>query len=367
MSAPASSPPPAAVRVPAGTTAGAAVRARGPALQRPERRGGRPRRRRGIARPGLEPGRRRRGRAGRRRHRRRAAASSGTRPRTSSPRRCSSCGPTPSWASARRSPTGSTTTSTSTSPFTPDDLVALEAAMKKIIKAGQRFARRRFDSIDDARKELADEPYKLELIDLKGARGARRGRGRRIRRAHRSTTTSTRIPARPSGRTCAAARTCPPPGTSRRSSSPAAPRRTGGASEKNPQLQRIYGTAWESQEALDAHLERLAEAERRDHRTPRRRAGPVLLPRRDRLGAGGVPPQGRHHPPGAGGLLPARPRGGGLRVRQHPAHHEGPALRDLRAPRLVLGRHVPGHAPRRGARRRRQRCASPARTTTSSR
>ena len=41
--------------------------------------------------------------------------------------------------------------------------------MKKIIKAGQRFSRRRFDSVDDARKELADEPYKLELIDLKGA------------------------------------------------------------------------------------------------------------------------------------------------------------------------------------------------------
>src|SRR5690349_4337631 len=52
-------------------------------------------------------------------------------------------------------------------PFTPEDLTALEAAMKKIIKAGQRFSRRRFDSVDDARKELADEPYKLELIDLK--------------------------------------------------------------------------------------------------------------------------------------------------------------------------------------------------------
>src|SRR4029079_14877520 len=54
-------------------------------------------------------------------------------------------------------------------PFTPEDLTALEAAMKKIINAGQRFSRRRFDSVDDARKELADEPYKLELIDLKGA------------------------------------------------------------------------------------------------------------------------------------------------------------------------------------------------------
>ena len=41
--------------------------------------------------------------------------------------------------------------------------------MKKIVKAGQRFARRRYDSLDDARKELADEPYKLELVDVKGA------------------------------------------------------------------------------------------------------------------------------------------------------------------------------------------------------
>ena len=44
--------------------------------------------------------------------------------------------------------------------------------MKKIIKAGQRFSRRRYDSLDDARKELADEPYKLELIDLKGGTDA---------------------------------------------------------------------------------------------------------------------------------------------------------------------------------------------------
>ena len=43
-------------------------------------------------------------------------------------------------------------------PFTPDDLAALESAMKKIIKSGQRFSRRRYDSLDEARKELADEP-----------------------------------------------------------------------------------------------------------------------------------------------------------------------------------------------------------------
>ena len=150
-------------------------------------------------------------------------------------------------------------------PFTPEDLTALEAAMKKIIKAGQRFSRRRFDSIDDARKELADEPYKLELIDLKGAApedavevdasgeltiydNVHAHTGETIwsdlcRGPHLPTTKY--IPAVKLTRSAAA---------------------YWRGSEKNPQLQRIYGTAWESQEALDAHLERVAEAERRDHR-----------------------------------------------------------------------------------------------------
>jgi len=150
-------------------------------------------------------------------------------------------------------------------PFTPEDLTALEAAMKKIIKAGQRFSRRRFDSVDDARKELADEPYKLELIDLKGAApddavevdasgeltiydNVHAHTGETIwsdlcRGPHLPTTKY--IPAVKLTRSAAA---------------------YWRGSEKNPQLQRIYGTAWESQEALDAHLERVAEAERRDHR-----------------------------------------------------------------------------------------------------
>jgi threonyl-tRNA synthetase len=158
-------------------------------------------------------------------------------------------------------------------PFTPDDLGKLESAMKKIIKAGQRFSRRRFDSLDDARKELADEPYKLELIDLKGGSESEDGAVEDSEvmevdasgeltiydnvHAHSGETvwsdlcrgphipTTRFIPAFKLTRTAAA---------------------YWRGSEKNPQLQRIYGTAWESQDALDAHLERLAEAERRDHR-----------------------------------------------------------------------------------------------------
>jgi threonyl-tRNA synthetase len=150
-------------------------------------------------------------------------------------------------------------------PFTPDDLAALESAMKKIIKAGQRFSRRRFASKEDARKELADEPYKLELIDLKGAApedvvevdasgeltiydNVHAHTGETVwsdlcRGPHLPTTKY--IPAVKLTRSAAA---------------------YWRGSEKNPQLQRIYGTAWESPEALDAYLERVAEAERRDHR-----------------------------------------------------------------------------------------------------
>jgi threonyl-tRNA synthetase len=137
--------------------------------------------------------------------------------------------------------------------------------MKKIIKAGQRFSRRRFDSRDDARKELADEPYKLELIDLKGAPGEdvveidASGELTIYDNLHAHTGETVwsdlcRGPHVPTTRYVPAFKLM---------RSAAAYWR---GDEKNPQLQRIYGTAWESQEALDAHLERLAEAERRDHR-----------------------------------------------------------------------------------------------------
>ena len=161
-------------------------------------------------------------------------------------------------------------------PFTPDDLTKLESAMKKIIKSGQRFSRRRYDSLDEARKELADEPYKLELIDLKGGTAAESDSDSALSdgevmevdasgeltaydnlHAHTGAVvwsdlcrgphvpTTRFIPAFKLMRTAAA---------------------YWRGNEKNPQLQRVYGTAWESQEALDAHLHRIAEAERRDHR-----------------------------------------------------------------------------------------------------
>ena len=158
-------------------------------------------------------------------------------------------------------------------PFNPDDLRKLESEMRKIIKAGQRFSRRRYDSLDDARKELADEPYKLELIDLKGGgeaddSAALDGEVMEVD-ASGELTAYDNIHAH-TGETVWSD-LCRGPHVPTTRYIPAFTLTRSAAaywrgSEKNPQLQRIYGTAWESQEALDAHLDRVAEAERRDHR-----------------------------------------------------------------------------------------------------
>jgi threonyl-tRNA synthetase len=147
--------------------------------------------------------------------------------------------------------------------FNPDDLVKIESAMRKIVKEGQRF-RRRVTTETDALKELAHEPYKCELIGIKGPAGEEAsvevggseltiydnlGRdGNPVwsdlcRGPHLPSTKH--IPAFKLMRTAAA---------------------YWRGSEKNPMLQRIYGTAWPSQDELNAYLELLAEAEKRDHR-----------------------------------------------------------------------------------------------------
>ena len=147
--------------------------------------------------------------------------------------------------------------------FNPDDLVKIESAMRKIVKDGQRF-RRRVTTESDALKELAHEPYKCELIGIKGPAGDEAsvevggseltiyenlGRdGNPVwsdlcRGPHLPSTKH--IPAFKLMRTAAA---------------------YWRGSEKNPMLQRIYGTAWPSQDELNGYLELLAQAEKRDHR-----------------------------------------------------------------------------------------------------
>ena len=147
--------------------------------------------------------------------------------------------------------------------FTPEDLAALEKRMRQIVKDGQLFARRVYESKEQARRELAGEPYKLELVDDKSGdpdvmevggdeltaydnlnpRTRERIWGDLCRGPHIPTTKY--IPAFTLTRSSAA---------------------YWRGDQRNASLQRIYGTAWESQEALERHLELLAEAQRRDHR-----------------------------------------------------------------------------------------------------
>jgi threonyl-tRNA synthetase len=149
-------------------------------------------------------------------------------------------------------------------PFTPDDLAAIEQKMGEIIKAGQRFSRRPVTDTD-ARIELAAERFKLELIDLKGGASGEEsvevGAGGltmydNLDRSsgHLVWTDLCRGPHLPSTRRIPAFKLM---------RSAAAYWR---GSEKNPQLQRIYGTAWASRDDLKAYLNRLEEAAKRDHR-----------------------------------------------------------------------------------------------------
>ncbi len=112
-------------------------------------------------------------------------------------------------------------------------------------------------------------------------------------------------------------------------------------SEKNPQLQRIYGTAWESRAAQDDYLKLLEEAERRDHRKLGAELDLFSFP--EEIGSG-LPV---FHP--KGGIIRRelenysrlRHEDGGLLVRQHPAHHQGAPVRDLGAPAVLRGHDVP--------------------------
>jgi threonyl-tRNA synthetase len=171
-------------------------------------------------------------------------------------------------------------------PFHPEDLDKIETRMRKIIKENQRFSRRPVSDAE-AIDELQNEPYKIELIGLKGggnvseaAEGAsvevgageltiydnldRKGEvawSDLCRGPHLPTTK--RIPAFKLMRTAAA---------------------YWRGDEKNKQLQRIYGTAWESREALEHHLHLIEEAERRDHRKLGRDLDLFSFP--DELGSG---------------------------------------------------------------------------------
>ena len=148
-------------------------------------------------------------------------------------------------------------------PFTPESLEKIESAMRKIIKDGQRF-KRRVTNEADALVELAKEPYKCELIGIKG--GSSDESSVEVGGAELTIYDNLGRDGQPVWSDL-----CRGPHLPSTKHIPAFKlMRSAGAywrgSEKNPMLQRIYGTAWPSVEALNAYLELLLEAEKRDHR-----------------------------------------------------------------------------------------------------
>ncbi len=153
-------------------------------------------------------------------------------------------------------------------PFQPEDIKALEKVMQRIVNEGQSFVRRETTDAD-ALVELADEPYKCELIGLKGGGAADAAEGADVEVGGAQLTIYDNVRrdgTRAWGDLCRG----PHVPTTKVLGNAFKLMRSSAAywrgSEKNPQLQRVYGTAWPTKDELKAYLERLAEAEKRDHR-----------------------------------------------------------------------------------------------------
>ncbi|WP_228067210.1 threonine--tRNA ligase [Microbacterium paludicola] len=171
-------------------------------------------------------------------------------------------------------------------PFTPDDLKAIKKEMQRIVRDGQRF-RRRVVTEDEARAELADEPFKLELIGLKGGKKeAAEGAGVEV--GEGELTIYDNIDGRTGETAWKDLCRGPHVPSTRIVGNGWDILRMAGAywrgSEKNPQLQRIYGTAWPTKDELRAYQQRLEEAARRDHRKLGRELDLFSFP--DEIGSG---------------------------------------------------------------------------------
>jgi len=153
-------------------------------------------------------------------------------------------------------------------PFSVDDFRELSKAMERIVRQGQRFVRRVVTE-DEARAELAHEPYKLELIGLKGA-AADDGEGAGVEVGAGELTIYDNVDAKTGEVYWKDLCRGPHLPSTRMLGNGWALMRVAAAywrgSEKNPQLQRIYGTAWPSKDELRAYQSRLEEAAKRDHR-----------------------------------------------------------------------------------------------------
>ncbi|TIH37668.1 threonine--tRNA ligase [Subtercola vilae] len=153
-----------------------------------------------------------------------------------------------------------------TTAFTPDDLKVLEKAMERIIRSGQRFVRRVVTD-DEARIELADEPYKLELIGIKGGSAAE---DESVEVGGTELTIYDNVDPKTGETVWKDLCRGPHLPNTRMIGNGFALTRLAAAywrgSEKNPQLQRIYGTAWPTKDELRAYQARQEEAAKRDHR-----------------------------------------------------------------------------------------------------
>ena len=155
-------------------------------------------------------------------------------------------------------------------PFTPEDLKAIKKEMERIVRENQRFVRRVVTE-DEARAEMANEPFKLELIDLAGGPGsganAAEGASAEIGAGELTIYDNVTRDGETAWRDLC--RGPHVPGTRLVGNGWDLTRIAGAywrGSEKNPQLQRIYGTAWPTKDELRAYQQRLEEAAKRDHR-----------------------------------------------------------------------------------------------------
>ena len=235
--------------------------------------------------------------------------------------------------------------------FSPEDLKILEQRMRQIVKQGQRFSRR-VVSDEQARTELAGEPYKLELIGLKGGGSASGGASTEASAEEmvevgggELTIYDNLDPATGEIKWKDLCRGPHVPST--RYLSTFKLMRSGGAywrgSEKNPQLQRIYGTAWSSREQQDEYLKMLVEAEKRDHRKLGAELDLFSFPTEIGSGLPVFHPKGGTIRRVMEDYSRRRHEEAGVRLRHHSAHHQVDPVRDLGAPRLVRRRHVPAH------------------------
>jgi len=156
-------------------------------------------------------------------------------------------------------------------PFSPEDLKRIEKRMKKIIKSGQRFERFAFESADQAQEALADEPYKLELIVEKSAGKVSEDDEANVDVGGAGTTLTGYRNVNPRTGETEWFDLCRGPHVPTTRYIPAFKITRSSAAywrgdQSRDNLQRVYGTAWESKEALDEYLDRMLEAEKRDHR-----------------------------------------------------------------------------------------------------